>query len=311
MTAASTRRHKRRVALGSGQNMRRRTAQNAQSHNTSSNSSGGGPIDLEDTLSQPDRSQQEGSTPTGAAKVSGTRIQTGSDFGVMTRNTGIIVDKTLTCKAFVKRGRAPVCVSLPRRFGKTFNLSTIEEFLNVANSSDTHPVNGQMDEQACHQAHERLFDGTMLKDRVSVVQPVLLQAPSDLPRTQANERKSMLDKLYVGDMRDIRQQFNHALQRLSNASRTMYEATSANIFRTFILLKMMVPLPQGDMDDDSGGDEIGPISINEGQSDKGCFGWIVVFSSCVSHSSSSGFMKLATRPLTTRSERRRRDSSRP
>ncbi|KAI8318129.1 hypothetical protein GQ54DRAFT_314778 [Martensiomyces pterosporus] len=102
----------------------------------------------------------------------------------MTRNTGIIVDKTLTCKAFVKRGRAPVCVSLPRRFGKTFNLSTIEEFLNVANSSDTHPVNGQMDEQACHQAHERLFDGTMLKDRVSVVQPVLLQAPSDLPRTQ-------------------------------------------------------------------------------------------------------------------------------
>ncbi|KAI8318026.1 hypothetical protein GQ54DRAFT_300908, partial [Martensiomyces pterosporus] len=49
MTAASTRRHKRRVAPGSGQNKRRRAPQNAQSHNTSStsnSSSGGGPIDL-------------------------------------------------------------------------------------------------------------------------------------------------------------------------------------------------------------------------------------------------------------------------
>ncbi|KAI8318196.1 hypothetical protein GQ54DRAFT_300680, partial [Martensiomyces pterosporus] len=49
MTAASTRRHKRRVAPGSGQNKRRRTAQSAQSHNTgstSNSSSGGGPNDL-------------------------------------------------------------------------------------------------------------------------------------------------------------------------------------------------------------------------------------------------------------------------
>ncbi|KAI8318368.1 hypothetical protein GQ54DRAFT_300453, partial [Martensiomyces pterosporus] len=47
MTAANTRRHKRRVAPGSGQNKRRRAAQNAQSQNTSStSSSGGGPIDL-------------------------------------------------------------------------------------------------------------------------------------------------------------------------------------------------------------------------------------------------------------------------
>ncbi|KAI8317996.1 hypothetical protein GQ54DRAFT_336526, partial [Martensiomyces pterosporus] len=101
------------------------------SHSTSSSSSsGGGPIDL------------------APSKVSGTRIQTGSDFGVMARNTGIIVDKTLICKAFLKPGRAPVCVCLPRRFGKTFDLSTIEEFLNVVNSSDAHPMDGHIDEQA-------------------------------------------------------------------------------------------------------------------------------------------------------------------
>ncbi|KAI8321513.1 hypothetical protein GQ54DRAFT_297931 [Martensiomyces pterosporus] len=74
--------------------------------------------------------------------------------------------------------------------------------------------------------------------------------------------------------------FNHVLQRFSNASGTMYEATSANIFRTFILLKMVLPLPQGDMDDYSGGDEMGLISINEGQSGDGCFDWRVVFPSC-------------------------------
>ncbi|KAI8318563.1 hypothetical protein GQ54DRAFT_300198, partial [Martensiomyces pterosporus] len=135
MTAASTRRHKRRVAPGSGQNKRHRAAQSTQSQttgSTSSSSSGGNPNYLGYTLSQPDRSQQEGSTSTGA---------------------------------FVKRGRAPVCVSLRRRFGKTFNLSTIEEFLNVVNSSDAHPVNGQMDEQACHWAREGLFEGTLLEER--------------------------------------------------------------------------------------------------------------------------------------------------
>ncbi|KAI8318583.1 hypothetical protein GQ54DRAFT_77503 [Martensiomyces pterosporus] len=83
----------------------------------------------------------------------------------MARNTGITADKALTWKAFVKRGRAPVCVCLPRRFGKTFNLSIVEEFLNVVNSSDAHPMDGQMDEQACHWAHERLFEDTLLKER--------------------------------------------------------------------------------------------------------------------------------------------------
>ncbi|KAI8319003.1 hypothetical protein GQ54DRAFT_56624 [Martensiomyces pterosporus] len=70
MTAASTHRHKRRVAPGSGQNKRRRAAQNAQSQNTGSgSSSGGGPNDLECTTSQPDTSQQEGSTSTGRRMV--------------------------------------------------------------------------------------------------------------------------------------------------------------------------------------------------------------------------------------------------
>ncbi|KAI8318270.1 hypothetical protein GQ54DRAFT_300555, partial [Martensiomyces pterosporus] len=46
---------------------------------------------------------------------------------------------------------------------------------------------------------------------------------------------------------------------------------------------MVLPLPQGDMDDYSGGDEMGPISMNEGQSGDGCFDWRVVFPSCGPH----------------------------
>ncbi|KAI8318911.1 hypothetical protein GQ54DRAFT_335981 [Martensiomyces pterosporus] len=259
MTTASTHRHKHRVAPGSGQNKRRRAAHTAQSQSTgstSNSSSSGGPNDL------------------APSKVSGARIQTGSDFGVMARNTGITVDKMLTCKAFVKRGRAPMCVCLPRRFGKTFNLSTIEEFLSVVNSSDTHPVNGQMDEQTYHQAHERLFDGTMLKERDpeffnqcpckhTVIRLGLKSSTLRIPNGEhcrawddmlvtaifsnnrgiawANEHKPLLDKLYVGDKRDIHQQFNHVLQRLPDVSRTMYKATSADIFRIFILLRIALP----------------------------------------------------------------------
>ncbi|KAI8318025.1 hypothetical protein GQ54DRAFT_300904, partial [Martensiomyces pterosporus] len=43
---------------------------------------------------------------------------------------------------------------------------------------------------------------------------------------------------------------------------------------------MVLPLPQGDMDDYSGGEEMGPISMNEGQSGDGRFDWSVVFPSC-------------------------------
>ncbi|KAI8318673.1 hypothetical protein GQ54DRAFT_300023 [Martensiomyces pterosporus] len=114
---------------------------------------------------------------------------------------------------------------------------------------------------------------------------VLLTAifDSDSGIVWAKERKSMLDRLYVGDMRDIHQQLNHVLQRLSNVSGAMYEAMGTNIFLTFILLKMVLPLLQGDMDDDSGGEEMGLISINEGQSGDGFFDWKVVFPSCGPH----------------------------
>ncbi|KAI8318646.1 hypothetical protein GQ54DRAFT_300080 [Martensiomyces pterosporus] len=46
---------------------------------------------------------------------------------------------------------------------------------------------------------------------------------------------------------------------------------------------MELPLPQGDMDDYSGGSEMRPNSMNEGQSDDGCFDWRVVFLSCGPH----------------------------
>ncbi|KAI8318139.1 hypothetical protein GQ54DRAFT_300744 [Martensiomyces pterosporus] len=118
-----------------------------------------------------------------------------------------------------------------------FNLSTIEEFLNVVNSSGAHPVDGHMDEQACHWAHERLFESTLVSAvRLSLLftlllctnYPALWQSSalkipngelrkawddvvltaifnSDSSIAWANERKSMLDRLYVGNMRDTYQ----------------------------------------------------------------------------------------------------------
>ncbi|KAI8318874.1 hypothetical protein GQ54DRAFT_299782 [Martensiomyces pterosporus] len=326
MTAANTRRHKRRVAPGSGQNKRRRAAQSAQSHNTdstSNSSSGGGPNDLGYTPPQLDTSQQESGTSTGMrrmttrsmarravnqpghqetsetraapenagaeqapsqesndgrpivaivrpqrdsdavdstdtsgsaqpdaspvpmdiddantttsalepstahrsspSKVSGTRIQTGSDFGVMARNTGIIVDKTLICKAFLKPARAPMCVCLPRRFGKTFNLSIIEEFLNVVNNSDAQPVDGQLDEQACRQARERLFEGTLLRegepeffDQYFCKYPVIRLGFKDVDGDSLGSfYKSFTNCLYVTATEWIKRTRGHQMQEMA------------------------------------------------------------------------------------------------
>ncbi|KAI8318527.1 hypothetical protein GQ54DRAFT_300230 [Martensiomyces pterosporus] len=46
---------------------------------------------------------------------------------------------------------------------------------------------------------------------------------------------------------------------------------------------MVLPLLQGDMDDDSGSNGMGPISMNEGQSGDGCFDWRIVFPNCGPH----------------------------
>ncbi|KAI8318130.1 hypothetical protein GQ54DRAFT_336453 [Martensiomyces pterosporus] len=123
-------------------------------------------------------------------------IQTGSDLGVMARNTGIIVDKALICKAFLKPGRAAMCVSLPRRFGKTFNLSITEEFLNVVNSSDAHPWMGILTSR--HLSALRIPDGKHFRAWDGVLLTVIFDSDSGI--VWVNERKSMLDKLYGGDM---------------------------------------------------------------------------------------------------------------
>ncbi|KAJ1987663.1 hypothetical protein GGI25_005655 [Coemansia spiralis] len=105
--------------------------------------------------------------PSSPSKVSGSKIIIGIDFGNMARETGLIVDKTLVCKAFLTSALTPLCICLPRRFGKTFNLSIIEEFFNVANASDAAPVNGHLDEQACRLSRGKLFEDSLLRTEES------------------------------------------------------------------------------------------------------------------------------------------------
>ncbi|KAJ2537749.1 hypothetical protein EV175_006628, partial [Coemansia sp. RSA 1933] len=100
--------------------------------------------------------------PTSPSKVSGSRVLTGGDFRILSCNTGVIVDKTLICKAFWMVRSSPVCICLPRRFGKSFNISIIEEFFNVPNSTDNAPVAGQLDENACRNARRQLFENKLL-----------------------------------------------------------------------------------------------------------------------------------------------------
>ncbi|KAJ2778511.1 hypothetical protein H4R18_004557 [Coemansia javaensis] len=76
---------------------------------------------------------------------------------------GLIVDKSLICWALVNAGHKAIRICLPRRFGKTFNLSVIECFFNVATRHDAtrHPGEPSID-AACGRRRE-LFRGSLLE----------------------------------------------------------------------------------------------------------------------------------------------------
>ncbi|KAI9506486.1 hypothetical protein BX070DRAFT_1147 [Coemansia spiralis] len=123
-------------------------------------------IELSNVISTPPSAPRL-SEPSSPSKVSGSKIITGIDFGTMARKTGLIVDKTLVCKAFLASALTPLCICLPRRFGKTFNLSIIEEFFNVVNASDAAPADGHLDEQACRLSRRKLFEDSLLRTEES------------------------------------------------------------------------------------------------------------------------------------------------
>ncbi|KAJ2641211.1 hypothetical protein IW137_003167, partial [Coemansia sp. RSA 1287] len=55
-------------------------------------------------------------------------------------------------------------VCLPSHFGKTFNLSVIEEFFNVVTCQDAEPVNGSIDKAAGRANRMKLFKDSLLRE---------------------------------------------------------------------------------------------------------------------------------------------------
>ncbi|KAJ2146633.1 hypothetical protein J3F82_004893 [Coemansia sp. RSA 637] len=103
--------------------------------------------------------QQASSSP---VKVHGTIINVSGDFGRVARQGGIVLDKSLLCKALFDTP-APIRVCLPRRFGKTFNLSVIEEFFNVITCKDAKLVDGNVDKAAGRANRMELFKDSLLR----------------------------------------------------------------------------------------------------------------------------------------------------
>ncbi|KAJ2845037.1 hypothetical protein IWW36_004950, partial [Coemansia brasiliensis] len=96
-----------------------------------------------------------GSSP---PKAYGSKINVNGDFGTVARGNGVVLDKSLLCKALFDAGRTAICVCLPRRFGKTFNLSVLEEFFNVLHGDDAAVVNGAIDKKAAHHNRDMALD---------------------------------------------------------------------------------------------------------------------------------------------------------
>ncbi|KAJ1773981.1 hypothetical protein LPJ74_000080 [Coemansia sp. RSA 1843] len=102
--------------------------------------------------------------PLSPSKVSGRKILVGGDFETLGRGSGIVVDKTLICKALFEAKSSPICICLPRRCGKTFSLSIVEKFFNVLNNDDGPVVDGRLDEAECRRAREEFFKNRLLFD---------------------------------------------------------------------------------------------------------------------------------------------------
>ncbi|KAJ2800219.1 hypothetical protein H4R21_003263, partial [Coemansia helicoidea] len=89
----------------------------------------------------------------------------GEDFLETSNRGGFIVDKTLTCKALLESPDKAVRICLPRRFGKTFNLSVIAQFFNPVTVHDCLGGAGESHFKEAHGRRRTLFCGSLLEKR--------------------------------------------------------------------------------------------------------------------------------------------------
>ncbi|KAJ2390056.1 hypothetical protein H4S02_002060 [Coemansia sp. RSA 2611] len=119
------------------------------------------------TALPPDLQLQGQSTQLAAplpSRVHGAKANVQGDFEKVARRNGLFVDKSLLCKALYEAEGTPICVCFPRRFGKTFNLSVIEEFFNVVSNTDIAPEDGVVDHAAGRNSRLKLFERSVLHD---------------------------------------------------------------------------------------------------------------------------------------------------
>ncbi|KAJ2801517.1 hypothetical protein H4R21_002770 [Coemansia helicoidea] len=87
----------------------------------------------------------------------------GDDFLWASRQDGIIVDKTLVCKALLESPDKAVRICLPRCFGKTFNLSIIAQFFNPVTVNYRFGDTGKPDLDVARKQRRQLFCGSLLE----------------------------------------------------------------------------------------------------------------------------------------------------
>ncbi|KAJ2774851.1 hypothetical protein IWQ56_000392 [Coemansia nantahalensis] len=89
----------------------------------------------------------------------------GSTFLKTLADDGFIVDKSLTCKALLETPEDAVRICLPRRFGKSFNLSVIEQFFNPVTVHECRDGTGKPDFDAARDDRRQLFRRSLLGKR--------------------------------------------------------------------------------------------------------------------------------------------------
>ncbi|KAJ2771920.1 hypothetical protein IWQ56_001594 [Coemansia nantahalensis] len=97
------------------------------------------------------------------ARVVGERVHGGDDVLCVFRRNGIIVDKTLVCKELLETPADAVRICLPRRFGKSFNLSVIEHFFNLVTVNDCLGHPGEPGLDAARDRRRQLFRGSLFE----------------------------------------------------------------------------------------------------------------------------------------------------
>ncbi|KAJ1724651.1 hypothetical protein LPJ61_005713, partial [Coemansia biformis] len=95
--------------------------------------------------------------------VTGRRFIGGVGFLETSDGDGFIVDKSLLCKAFLECGEDVVCISLPRRFGKSFNMGVLAEFFNAVTVNDCPPGTKKPTLDLARELRERRFADSLLK----------------------------------------------------------------------------------------------------------------------------------------------------